>query len=146
MRIGEIAARSRVPAKTIRFWEDQRVLPRPARSPAGHRDYDIHVIDRLAFVRRAQAAGFALHQIRQVLDIADSGSPTCRHVSDLIDGRLAEVEARIAELEAARDHLRELAQRAALQNPADCHGYCSILQPQPGLLLESRDVRRPGRG
>jgi DNA-binding transcriptional MerR regulator len=131
MQIGEIAVRSGVPAKTIRFWEEQRVLPEPSRTPAGYRVYDSSTVERLTFVRRAQAAGFTLDQIRQVLDIGDSGSAPCKHVSDLIGGRLAEVDARIDELEATRDHLRFLAQRAARQDPAECHGYCSILQPAP---------------
>ena len=129
MRIGDLAARSGVPAKTIRFWEDQHVLPRPARSSSGYRDYDDAAVARLSFIRHGQAAGFTLDQIRQVLDIGDSGEPACQHVSELIDGRLVEVESRIRELVATRDHLRVLARRAAQQNPADCRGYCSILQP-----------------
>jgi len=56
MRIGEIAGRAGVPAKTIRFWEDQGLLPPPGRTPAGYRDYDPAVLDRLAFIRHAQAA------------------------------------------------------------------------------------------
>ena len=129
MKIGEISARSGVPAKTIRFWEELRVLPEASRTPAGYRDYDAGVIERLSFVRHAQAAGFTLDQIRQVLDIGDSGNPPCLHVRELIDGRLAEVDARITELRSTRRQLRYLARRAAEQDPAECHGYCSILEP-----------------
>jgi len=53
-----------VPAKTIRFWEDQRLLPAPARTPAGYRDYDPAILERLAFIRHAQAAGLTLEHIR----------------------------------------------------------------------------------
>jgi MerR family copper efflux transcriptional regulator len=127
MRIGEIASRAGVPAKTIRFWEDQRLLPRPGRTPAGYRDYDPAVLDRLAFIRHAQGAGLRLAAIRQVLEIRDSGQPPCVHVTDLIAGRLAQVEARLAELTRTRDQLVVLAARAAAQDPADCRGYCSII-------------------
>src|SRR5215472_9438762 len=127
MRIGEVAERSRVPAKTIRFWEDQRLLPAPARTPAGYREFDPAVLERLAFIRHAQAAGLTLEHIRQVLDIRDEGQPPCVHVAGLIARRLAEVEARLAELARARDQLAALAARAADQDPADCHGYCSII-------------------
>jgi DNA-binding transcriptional MerR regulator len=127
MRIGEAAGRSGVPAKTIRFWEDQRLLPAPARTPAGYRDYDPAVLERLAFIRQAQAAGLTLEHIRQVLDIRDGGQPPCVHVAGLIGRRLAEVEARLAELARARDQLAALAARAAAQDPADCRGYCSII-------------------
>jgi DNA-binding transcriptional MerR regulator len=127
MRIGEAAGRSGVPAKTIRFWEDQRLLPAPARTPAGYRDYDPAVLERLTFIRQAQAAGLTLEHIRQVLDIRDSGQPPCVHVAGLIGRRLAEVEARLAELARARDQLAALSARAAAQDPADCRGYCSII-------------------
>ena len=127
MRIGEIADRSGVSAKTIRFWEDQHLLPAPARTPAGYRDYDPAILERLAFIRHAQAAGLTLEHIRQVLDIRDEGQPPCVHVAGLIARRLAEVEARLAELARARDQLAALAARAAAQDPADCRGYCSII-------------------
>ena len=127
MRIGEAAGRAGVPAKTIRFWEDQHLLPAPARTPAGYRDYDPGVLERLAFIRHAQAAGLTLDAIRQVLDIRDGGQPPCVHVADLIARRLGEVEARLAELTRARDQLAALGRRAAAQDPADCRGYCSII-------------------
>jgi len=127
MRIGEVAGRAGVPAKTIRFWEDQRLLPQPARTPAGYRDYGPAILERLAFIRQAQAAGLTLEHIRQVLGIRDGGQPPCIHVTGLIARRLAEVEARLAELTRTRGQLAALAARAAAQDPADCHGYCSIL-------------------
>ena len=126
MKIGEAAGRSGVPAKTIRFWEDQHLLRAPARTRAGYRDYDPAILERLAFIRHAQAAGLTLDAIRQVLDIRDGGQPPCVHVTGLITRRLAEVEARLAELARARDQLAALAVRAAAQDPADCHGYCSV--------------------
>jgi MerR family transcriptional regulator, copper efflux regulator len=127
MRIGEIAGRAGVPAKTIRFWEEQGLLPAPARTAAGYRDYAPAILERLAFVRHAQAAGLTLEHIRQVLDIRDGGQPPCAHVTGLIARRLGEVEARLAELARARDQLAALAARAAAQDPAGCRGYCSII-------------------
>lgn len=127
MRIGEAAGRAGVPAKTIRFWEEQHMLPAPARTPAGYRDYDPAIVERLTFIRQAQAAGLTLGHIRQVLDIRDGGDPPCSHVADLIARRLAEADARLAELTRTRDQLVVLAARAAAQDPADCQGYCSII-------------------
>ena len=75
MRIGEAAGRADVTAKTVRFWEDQHLLPPPARTPAGYRDYGPGIVERLAFIRHAQAAGLTLDAIRQVLDIRDGGQP-----------------------------------------------------------------------
>lgn len=133
MKIGEIAALSGVSTKTIRFWEDEHLLSEPARRPSGYREYEAGIVERLAFIRQAQAAGFALDQIRQILDIGDSGDAPCQHVTDLIGMRLAEVEARIQELEATRARLQILAGRAADQDPADCQGLCSIIRPRPDV-------------
>jgi DNA-binding transcriptional MerR regulator len=127
MRIGEIASQAAVPAKTIRFWEQQGLLPPPDRTPARYRDYGRAILERLAFIRQAQAAGLTLDAIRQVLEVRDAGQPPCVHVADLIARRLGDVEARLAELTRTRDHLTALAERAAAQDPADCRGYCSII-------------------
>ena len=127
MKIGEAAGRAGVRAKTIRFWEEQHLLPPPARTPVGYRDYEPAIVERLTFIRQAQAAGLTLEHIRQVLDIRDGGDPACSHVADLIARRLAEVDARLAELTRTRDQLVVLAARAAAQDPADCRGYCSII-------------------
>jgi len=131
MRIGTVAARAGVAAGTIRFWEDRRLLRDPARTAGGYRDYGPEVVDRLVFIASAKAAGFSLDQIREVLDISDAGQKPCEHVGTLIDARLGEVEARIAELEATREHLRALARRAAERDPASCEGYCDIIAPHP---------------
>src|SRR5207237_303159 len=120
-----------VPTKTIRFWEDERLVSAPERTPAGYRQYDPEVVQRLTFIRQAQAAGFRLDQIRQMLAISDSGDPPCQHVSELIDQRLTEIDARIAQLEASRASLHALSLRAAAQDPTDCHGFCSIIRPEP---------------
>jgi len=132
VKIGELAAQAGVSAKTIRFWEEAAILPLPARTAAGYRDYEPAVIDRLTFIRHAQSAGFTLDQIRRVLGIGDSGERPCEHVTQLINARLSEVEARIADQKAARSHLRVLARRAADQDPAQCTGYCSILDEVTG--------------
>ncbi|MGH3193334.1 MAG: MerR family DNA-binding protein [Streptosporangiaceae bacterium] len=101
-----------------------------ARAPGSviaRRDYHPDILERLAFIRHAQAAGLTLDAIRGVLDIRDQGQPPCIHVTELIAQRLAEVEARLAELARTRDQLAALAARAVAQDPADCHGYCSII-------------------
>lgn len=127
MRIGELATQADVPTKTIRFWEQRGLVPEPRRTPAGYRDYERAVVDRLAFIRQAQVAGFTLDQIRQVLAISDDGEPACEHVATLISKHLDDVENRLRELHRTRDELRSLVHRAKSQDPSDCHGYCVII-------------------
>lgn len=128
MRIGELAATAGIKATTVRFYEVEGLLPPPRRTSAGYRNYHADAVDRLAFIRDAQSAGFTLRQIRQVLDIRDGGAQPCAHVTQLVDERLAEVERRIAELEQTRAQLEVLARRTRDLDPADCHGYCHILE------------------
>ncbi|MPZ27454.1 MAG: MerR family DNA-binding protein [Micromonosporaceae bacterium] len=130
MRIGELARRTGTTAKTLRFYEGEGLLPEPARTRSGYRDYPTDALDRVTFVRDAQKAGFTLRQIGQILHIRDGGQPPCAHVGQLIDQRLDEVERRLAELQQTRTHLRELAHRTRQLDPADCGGYCEIIQPQ----------------
>lgn len=127
LRIGELAAQTGVPAKTIRYWEAEGLMPEPERTAAGYRDYIATAADRARFIRRAQAAGLTLGQIRQVLHISDEGTAPCEHVGIVVAERLAEVEARLVELRATRAHLRRLQERAASQDPAACRGLCSII-------------------
>jgi DNA-binding transcriptional MerR regulator len=130
MRIGELAQHTGTTTKTLRFYEGEGLLPPPERTRSGYRDYPTAAVDRVSFIRDAQKAGFTLRQIGQVLDIRDGGQPPCAHVGQLIDQRLAEVERRLTELRQARTQLRELAARTRQLDPADCDGYCEIIQHQ----------------
>ncbi|WP_313551213.1 heavy metal-responsive transcriptional regulator, partial [Corynebacterium sp.] len=96
MRIGELAERAGTTAKTLRFYEEQGLLPPTERTPSGYRDYAPETVARIDFVHRGQAAGLTLAQIRQILDIRDGGHAPCEHVRDLLDVRLAEIEQQIA--------------------------------------------------
>lgn len=134
MRIGVLAAQAGVTAKTIRFYEAIGLMPAPARTPAGYRDYPADAAARLAFIRDAQTAGLTLAEIRGILTIRDNGQAPCRHVTDLIDQHLAQVEQRLAELAQARDALRALSTRASITDPGECpqDQVCSILTTPPG--------------
>ncbi len=129
MRIGELARQVGVATSAIRFYEESGLLPEPLRTPAGYRDYDPGMVDRLAFIRSGQAVGLTLAELREVLAIRDSGEPPCRHVTELLDQRLAEVDQRIRELRRIRRVLASLAAVAADTDPAECppEGICRII-------------------
>ena len=130
MLIGDLATRAGLSTKAIRFYEEAGLLPHPRRTQGGYRDYPPGAVDRLAFIRQAQAAGFTLADIRGVLAIRDSGQAPCEHVTVLIGEHLAQVERRIAELTRTRDALKDLQRRAAATDPADCAAseICVILR------------------
>lgn len=131
MRIGELADRSEVPAKTIRYYEDIGVLAQPARTSSGYRHYDEAAVERLAFVRAAQAVGLTLGEIREIVALRDRGEVPCGHVLQLVQRRAVEVEQRIAELERLRTELGQLARRARRLDPADCdpNRICHLIGP-----------------
>lgn len=129
MRIGDLAARAGLTAKTIRFYEQAGLMPDPPRTPAGYRDYPAAALGRLSFIRQAQAAGFTLAEIRGILAVRDKSLAPCEHVTSLITRHLAQVDERIAELTAARAALAALQRRAAVTDPAGCgeSEICTIL-------------------
>lgn len=129
MLIGELAHATGVTTKTLRFYERRGLLSEPPRTSGGYREYTTDAIDRVGFIKDAQAAGFTLAQIGEILDISDGGEPPCDHVETLVQQRLDEVERRLAELRQVRRQLRDIAQRADSSSPQDCDGYCQLIQP-----------------
>lgn len=138
MRIGELARRSGVPATALRYYEQLGVLPEPGRTEAGYRAYGEDAVDRLAFIRAAQAVGLTLAEVRQVLSVRDAGEAPCRVVTDLIGHRHAEVKTKIAELRRLERELAVLRARAAKLHPRDCDpsGICHVI-PAVGSLSNS---------
>ncbi|MEO0495508.1 MAG: heavy metal-responsive transcriptional regulator [Actinomycetota bacterium] len=120
MRIGELGERCGVSTKTIRYYESIGLLASPARTPSGYREYDDAAVERLTFVRDAQATGLTLGEVASVLELKGSGEVACRHTMALVEGHLAEIDAQIAHLIAARAELAALADRARSLDPASC--------------------------
>ncbi|HSS24728.1 MAG TPA: heavy metal-responsive transcriptional regulator [Mycobacterium sp.] len=132
MQIGELAKLTNTSTKTIRFYEGSGLLPPPARSVSGYRDYGPEIVDRLRFIRRGQAAGLTLQKVRQILAIHDRGEAPCGHVRQLLNTRLDQVRAQIAELVALEGHLQSLVDRASCDAPTehDRSTVCWILESE----------------
>ncbi len=129
MRIGELAQRTGVTTKALRFYEQAGVLPKPARNSSGYRDYDETALARLRFIKGAQAAGLRLAEIVQIVAVREAQGPPCAHVVALLDRHAADLNLRIAELVSARDVVGRLRKRAAELDPADCaaDGICHVI-------------------
>ena len=120
MRIGELAAKAGINTKTLRFYEEKRLLPRPERTANGYRDYEPTVLSRLDFIRRGRAAGLTLAQIRDVIEVRDSGDAPCGHVYQLLTQRLADVDRQIADLQGLRAALVRKRDQAESADPSTC--------------------------
>lgn len=133
MKIGDVAALAGVSTKTIRFYEDIGVLPPPARTSGGHRDYDPEITARLRFVQHCQAAGMSLHEIQEIVAIHERGGNPCGPVRTVLSARMDQVRAKIAELHALQQNLQALLDRAQAGPPEDTQAVdvCWILETQP---------------
>ena len=120
LTIGELAAAGGVGVETIRFYQRRDLLRTPARG-GGIRHYGREDVRRLRFIRQAQAAGFTLEEIRELLEL-DAGEDRGR-ARELAKARIEALDAKIADLQRARDALRRLARECG----AGSTGPCPIL-------------------
>ena len=120
MKIGELGDACGVTAKTIRYYESIGLLEEPARTPSGYRDYGQAAVERLQFVRDAQATGLALAEIASVLELKSAGERSCAHTTALIDAHVKAIDAQIEKLTTARRELADLAQRSRSLDPSAC--------------------------
>lgn len=131
VKIGELARLTGVSTKTIRFYESAGVLPKPDRLANGYRSYALDSVDRLSFVKDAQAAGLSLDEIASVLDLRERGEATCGHVLGLLERHLADLDSRIDRLNDTKQTLQALMERARRLDPADCvdPNRCQTIAP-----------------
>jgi class 3 adenylate cyclase/DNA-binding transcriptional MerR regulator len=101
LKIGELASQSGLSRDTIRFYEREALLPEPQRTPAGYRLYSPDVVARLSFIKQAQALGFSLTEIRDVLDGYHDASG-CRQVASLLSQKIAELDRRLRAIHTLR--------------------------------------------
>ncbi|TDH63293.1 MerR family transcriptional regulator [Dankookia rubra] len=117
LTIGALAAAGGVGVETIRFYQRRGLLGTPTRE-GGIRHYGQEDVRRLRFIRQAQAAGFTLEEIRELLDL-DAGEDRSR-ARELARARVGALDAKIAELQRARDALRRLASECAEGSTGPC--------------------------
>ncbi len=131
MHISEAAARSRLPAKTIRYYEEAGLIGPAARETNGYRDYSERDVHLLRFVQRARSLGFAMQDCRELLSLYDNKRRSSADVKAIALRRLGEIERKLAELESLRAVLSDLVER--------CHGDdrpdCPILDNMAGSNL-----------
>ena len=117
LTIGKFAAAGNVGVETIRFYQRRGLLPTP-RGHQGVRRYDTEDVRRLKFIRQAQTAGFTLEEIKRLLDL-DAGDDRAA-ARTLAKARLEALDAKIAELQAARESLKRLVGECASGRTGPC--------------------------
>ncbi|BCX89840.1 MerR family transcriptional regulator, mercuric resistance operon regulatory protein [Methylomarinovum tepidoasis] len=117
LTIGALARRAGVHVETIRYYQRLGLLPVPERPPSGFRRYREADLQRLRFIKRAQRMGFSLREIGELLRLEQAD---CRQVQQLAEQKLAQVEARLAELERLRTVLAEAVGSCRKQPTSGC--------------------------
>ena len=133
MTISEIARRTGVPAKTIRYYEEIGLV-RPERAANGYRDFAPEDAHKLAFVARARALGFGIADCRRLLSLWEDEGRASHDVRALAAGHLAQIQAKIAELEAMRRTLAALTDACA----GDGRPACPIIDTLGGAAGDRR--------
>jgi DNA-binding transcriptional MerR regulator len=106
LKIGEVSKRSGIGIEALRFYEKSGLLDRPSRTYSGYRVYGEDVLERLAFIKQAQALGFSLDEIRRIIDDARKGESPCDEVREIVRRRMAELDERLRELHRYRKELK----------------------------------------
>ena len=107
MLIGEVARRTGLKPKTIRFYEEVGLLPPPARSDSRYRLYPAEAVEQLAFIRTAQNLGLTLAEIKGLLERRRRGGPPWDYVGQVLRKKIAQIDDDMAMLHHAREALEE---------------------------------------
>jgi DNA-binding transcriptional MerR regulator len=105
LKIGEVSKLSGIGIEALRFYEKGGLLDRPSRTESGYRVYGPEVLDRLAFIKRAQMLGFTLDEIKQIIVEKRAGQSPCKHVREVVRNRLQELDERMREMRRYRNEL-----------------------------------------
>jgi DNA-binding transcriptional MerR regulator len=130
LTIGKVARQAGVTADTIRYYERLGLVPKPARTAAGYRQYPPGVVRRLAIVRNAQRLGFSLKEIAGFMRIRDAGGKPCHDVRAGAQRILDAVDRQISTLMRARRDIRRTLRtwdRKLAATPAGERAY--LLEP-----------------
>jgi len=124
-RIGEIASASGVSVDTLRFYEREELLPPAVRSTGGARRYAGNIVERVTFIKQAQAVGLTLKDIRVLVDVRERPtSAACRRTRGILADRIQELQHRMQEMQAFQTllslHLRACDQALGSADVEDC--------------------------
>jgi MerR family mercuric resistance operon transcriptional regulator len=108
LTVSKLAEAVGVGPDTIRYYEREGLIPQADRTPTGYRVYDQEAVRRVRFIRGSQRFGLRLREIKGLLEVMDKGLCPCGHASELISGRMAEIDQQIAELKTLKTDLARL--------------------------------------
>jgi MerR family transcriptional regulator, copper efflux regulator len=124
MTVGALAKQAGVKIDTIRYYERRGLLLTPPRTNSGYRTFTPASIDRLRFIKEAQALGFTLTEVNQLLALRLSPGVTCTDVRERAQAKVAEIEQKIQSLRTMKQALQHVVSACVADGPAR---KCSFL-------------------
>lgn len=123
LRIGEVARRTGLPVKTIRYYCDEGLLQPKDRSAGGYRLFDEENLAELTIIRALRAMDVSIPELARILEVRRAGVCNCSVLKDSIAAKVESINLRIAELSAMKDELARL-----LDSWQNCGGIQPDLQ------------------
>jgi MerR family mercuric resistance operon transcriptional regulator len=124
LTIGRVARDAGLAIDTVRYYEREGLLERPARTSSGYRQYPADAVARLRFIRQAKELGFTLSEIRELLALKVAPGKSCADVRARAEAKIADIEQRVAQLTRMKRALARLAAACSGRGPTS---ECPIL-------------------
>ncbi len=138
LTIGQLAKDAGVHIETIRYYERRNLLHPTSRQSSGYRLYNREARRRLRFIKNAQALGFTLQEITELLDLRVNSKASCGDVQRTAAAKVKHVEAKVRDLQSLATGLRSLIRACRARRPT---AHCPIL----ASLEDEQDVSRRRR-
>jgi len=129
MTVGQLADQAGVNIETVRYYERRGLLPKPARTNSGYRQYEPEAVKRLCFIKRAKGLGFTLHEVEGLLALRVRHEGACQAVGRRTRDKISLVRQKIRELRAIERSLARLAVTCEARGRTD---DCPILHALEG--------------
>ena len=133
MTIGKVAQSAGLAIDTVRYYEREGLLEKPARTASGYRHYRPDAVARLRFIRQAKELGFSLREIKELLSLRVTPGKSCADVKAHAEAKIADVDRRLASLKRVRGALMKLASACTGKGPIS---QCPILE-----VLEHKELQ-----
>jgi MerR family mercuric resistance operon transcriptional regulator len=125
LKIGKVARNAGLAIDTVRYYEREGLLQKPARTASGYRHYTTDAVARLRFIRQSKELGFSLAEIKDLLALRVTPGKSCADVRAHAEHKVADVDRRIASLKRVRGALVKLASACSGKGPVS---QCPILE------------------
>ncbi len=145
LKVGDIASQAGVGVQTLHYYERLGLLPKAERSGANHRVYSPEALRRVQFIKKAQAVGFTLEEIKEIFQCRQRGAERCRHVAELGEKRLHELDAELQMLQAFRKSLAFALPKWKKENSSrrKCAGeFCDLIERLPATPISPGELKR----